>query len=227
MRILTSFIFAVGLGLLGAIAWIFLAKAMERELIGMGLVVAVLTGLGARRGARGRVGVLSGLMAVVAMFLTFGIGLAAPASGDRLERLGRVDRQFQSALPPYSRDVLMAYLAQGVADEWEAQGRTLDWPPRSTSAMLGAQRSQFPPRAWDEAVARFESLDPAGQREVDRLWAQEHARREREHQQGWQEIRAQTDPAGRRASPPVRQAVSIAALLVAALVGGVRTGPRE
>lgn len=223
MRVLTSFIFAVGLGLLGAIAWIAAASSMERELIGMGLLVAVLTGLGARRGARGRVGVISGLMAVVAMFLTFGIGLAVPESSDRLDRLARVDQQLQGSMPRFNNDVLMGYIAQGVADEWEAAGRDVQWPPQSQSGVLRFQPNQYPKAAWDEAVLRFESLDEASQREINKLWAIEHDKRVRAHEAEWRDI--EQDDNAHRSSPQVRQVVAIASLVLAGLVGGVRTGP--
>lgn len=222
VRILTSFIFAVGLGLVGVIVWIIAAKSMERELIGMGLLVAVLTGIGARRGASGRVGVLSGIMAVVAMFFTFGIGLAVPSSSDRLDRLSRVDQQLRGSMPRYSETVLMAYITQGVADEWEAQGRTLEWPPQSQSGVLRFQQNQYPKAAWDEAVLRFESLDEASQREINKLWAIEHEQRLRAHEAEWRHI--ERDDSARRSSPGVRQAVAISSLVLAGLVGGVRTG---
>lgn len=221
MRMLISFVFAVGAGLVGAVGWAVAASAADRELIGVGLVVAVLTGIGARLGARERTGVLTGVIAAVAAFFTLGVGLAASSTSDRLDRLQQVNANFQSALPPYSQDVLMSYIAQGVADEWEGQGRTLDWPQRSTSELLRYQRNQFPAEAWDEAVLRYESLDQAGQREVNKLWALEHDKRRAAHRQRWQDIK---DDSVKRSSPQVRQAVAIGSLVLAGIVGGVPSG---
>ncbi|MGD1915412.1 MAG: hypothetical protein ACFCBV_04390 [Phycisphaerales bacterium] len=224
MRVLFSFVLAFLAALIGAIGWAAIASSMERELIGLSLVVAVLAGIGARFGVRlrggGRAGVLTGVMAVIATFIGMSIGLAVPDSQRRLEQLRQINSNFESALPPYTPDVLMAYITQGVADEWEAEGRVLDWPPQTTSEMLRYQRNQFPAEAWAEAVLRFESLDLASQREVNKLWALEHDKRRRRHEINKDEAREQQ--AAHQADPEVRRAAVLGSLILAGLIGGLR-----
>ncbi|MCK4871713.1 MAG: hypothetical protein KAS72_03205 [Phycisphaerales bacterium] len=54
-------------------------------------------------------------------------------------------------------DYVFSYLADSVAEEWEAQGRQLDWPELD-SDRTPAREQEYPAQVWQEAENRWQDM---------------------------------------------------------------------
>jgi hypothetical protein len=69
------------------------------------------------------------------------------------------------ALPALANDqFILVYLADSVVEEYEAEGRALDWPP-AMNVDTAWRAPHYPPEVWAEAVRQWEEMTPADQAE--------------------------------------------------------------
>lgn len=159
---------ALVLGLLGAAVWAAIGYFTGYEIGWVAWGIGALAGMGARRfGARetrrfdrklkrmvrersAPAGPVSGGLAALAAVACVLAGkvlvvhLMAPAPAAAVE-------------DPADEDTLIAYLANDIAREYEAQGRELAWPP-GVAPFEAFAPEEFPPEIWTAARMRWDGM---------------------------------------------------------------------
>ncbi len=77
---------------------------------------------------------------------------------ERHEQLSAT-RQEELRMHPFlaNPDYVLSYLADAVAEEWEAEGRVLDWPALEADR-TPAYPEEYPPVVWREAADQWEAM---------------------------------------------------------------------
>lgn len=138
-------------GLVVAGAWMLVAYSLHADFRGMAILAGLLIGAGTIKGARGDCGPLVGLTAAL-------VALVAILGG----RFGAISmiidddvKMLQSEL--VSEEVVLLFLAEDVADEWEKEGRDIDWPlgvrPESIESEYDCS-----PELWDATTGRWTQM---------------------------------------------------------------------
>lgn len=143
-------------GVVVAGVWMVIAATLHRDFRGMAVLAGLVIGAGAIKGARGDGGFLVGVTAAV-------VALAAILGG----RFGAVSmivdediKQIQRVL--VDEETVMLFLAEDVADEWEDEGREVEWPLGMRPESIEFE-SDCPPDLWEATKERWVGMSPAQQ----------------------------------------------------------------
>lgn len=148
---------AIG-GAIGAAVWAIVAYQFNYEIGYIAWGVGVLVGILARVGAGDDVGQTTGVAAAV-------IAIAAVCAGKYAAVSVAVDDVVSKASANFgtlSDDNLKVFLAHEIVDEFEGQGRTLNWP-EGMSAEDAEAEGDFPPEVWAEVASRWDNGGPSWQ----------------------------------------------------------------
>lgn len=140
-------------GLIGAAVWAGVGHFLNLEAsliaIGIGWAVGFVIGLVAADEAS----VVTGAAAVLITVLSIVGGKWAYIEMGVSEALGEVDVALD-----FDREDVLAKYATDIADEREADGQRLNWPPGMSNDEAW-EEDEFPADVWGEAVARWDTLD--------------------------------------------------------------------
>lgn len=144
-------------GLIGAGIWAAVAYNVRYEHSLLAWVIGGAVGFGVLVGARGYAGLMTGVMAAV-------IAIAAVIGGRMWaislivdDLVAEIDfEEFERV----DRSEILSYLATDIADEWEAAGERLRWPPGYDNDIAWEQH-EFPEDVWTEAQTRWNVWDEA------------------------------------------------------------------
>lgn len=143
---------AVVAGAVGAALWAFVALAFNLEIGWLAWGVGGLVGLGARLGARGHAGLISGSIAAA-------VAIGAILAGKFIVVtivVGTV--QLAEAVADDNamwEQTAIGDLADGIAGERMMAGEQLDWPA-GMDLELAIEPEDYPPGIWDEAAGRWD-----------------------------------------------------------------------
>jgi len=141
---------AVG-GLVGALAWAGVSYAADYEIGWIAWGVGALAGYGMSLGLGGACDKSSGIVAAL-------IALVSVFAGKYAAVHFAVHRSLAEATSsPIEDKSLVIRLADGVVEEWEAQGKPLTWPAGMTIEDAEGP-ADYPEGVWPEAQARFTAM---------------------------------------------------------------------
>ena len=146
--------------------------------------VGVLAGLGAAAGARGSAGTATGLLAAVVALMAVGAGKLAV-----VELHIQNDQDFQLA-SEFTHEVLLTYVADQVAEQWEDDGVHIDWPPLPKNQMFRWREAEYPPDLWADTLACWDEHTPQQQAEVREGFRKLHEKNIREAEQFYAEYQS-------------------------------------
>jgi hypothetical protein len=124
----------------------------------LAVLTGSLIGVGAIKGARGDGGFLVGLTAAVVALITIlggrygGVGMLVD------DHLKVAQRNLE-----VNEEIVMVFLVREVADDWEEEGRELDWPLGVRPDPI-TDEEDCPPELWDAAQERWAQMSPSQQR---------------------------------------------------------------
>jgi hypothetical protein len=156
-------------GAIGALTWMGVALATEREIGWIAWGIGALAGLGMSLGLKGlgdpKAGVVAALIALVSVFAGkyAAVHFAVQRSLDEVESSPIEDRHIQ------------LHLADEVVKAWEAEGRELQWPPGMT-LQRAEKPKDYPEGVWEEAVAQFDAQSPADRTQLTKELAEKRSR---------------------------------------------------
>jgi len=138
-------------GLVVAGAWTLVAYSLHADFRGMAIIAGLLIGAATIKGARGDAGPLVGLTAAL-------VALVAILGG----RFGAISmiidedvKTLQGEL--VGEEVVLLFLAEDVANDWEAEGRDIDWPlgvrPESIESEYDCT-----PELWEATTDRWAQM---------------------------------------------------------------------
>lgn len=141
-------------GAIGAGIWAAVAYHLNLEIGWLAWGVGLLVGGGVAIGARGNTGALTGSIAVIIAIISIlgaKLGVSVIVVDDYLGGYTISDAFTLSDGP--------SLMATDVADEWESEGRQLDWPDAMDNDHAW-EREEFPADVWAEAKRRWNDLSP-------------------------------------------------------------------
>lgn len=155
-------------GALGAALWAGVGYYTGYEVSWIAWGVGVLAGLGAAAGARGSAGTATGLLAAVVALVAVGAGkLAVVELHMHNDKDLELSREF-------THEVLLTYVADLVAEQWEDDGLHIDWPPLPSNQWARWREADYPPDLWADALAYWDEHTPQQQAEVRDYYRREH-----------------------------------------------------
>lgn len=172
-------------GALGAAIWAGVGYFTGYEIGWIAWGVGVLSGLGAAAGARGSAGTGTGLLAAVVALAAVGAGKLA------VVELHMQNDQDLNLAGEFTNEVLMSYVADLVAEQWEEDGVAIDWPPLPENQWMRWSERDYPPDLWADALAYWDEHTPKQQAEVREYYRKEHEESVRQVEQAYAEYQNQ------------------------------------
>lgn len=150
-------------GAIGAGIWAGLAYGANIHIWVVAVLIGVLVGVGAALGARNRVGLFSGAVAVMVTICSILAGdyiAARLVVDDALKKFGMASRLM------ITDQLMVTDIAVEVAKEREAAGIKDQWPD-GMDLESASEPEEFPNAVWAKAQSRFDAM-PADVREAER-----------------------------------------------------------
>lgn len=144
-------------GIACAVVWTLMVYTLHREFKFVALAVGAVVGVAAIKGARGDGGPVVALTAAAVALCAIMGGRYGGLSMWLDDEVALVKRQVAET------DLVMLYLADDVATEWEDAGREVDWPYGQRPDFLEFSWD-FPEDVWAEAQARWAMMTSTQQR---------------------------------------------------------------
>ncbi len=150
-------------GSIGAGIWAGVAYGANLHLRILALLIGVLAGAGAALGARNRVGLFSGAVAVM-------VTICSILAGDYIAARLVVDDVFKKIGVPsrliITDEMMLVDIATEVAEERQAAGIKDKWPD-GMDLESASEPEEFPKPVWAKAQSRFDAM-PVDVREAER-----------------------------------------------------------
>lgn len=150
-------------GAIGAGIWAGVAYGANLHLRILALLIGVLAGAGAALGARNRVGLFSGAVAVM-------VTICSILAGDYIAARLVVDDVFKKIGVPsrliITDEMMLVDIATEVAEERQAAGIKDKWPD-GMDLESASEPEEFPKPVWAKAQSRFDAM-PVDVREAER-----------------------------------------------------------
>ena len=143
-------------GLIGAAIWAGITYFTGYEVGWIAWGIGFVVGGAVRVGAGTHVGAGPGVVAVVGAIAALLVGKYAAVHLLVSHELGSSD------LVVVTTESMQVSIADDVVEEWESQGKTLNWPP-GQSVETAESAAQYPPDVWAEAQTRWNAIPPAEQ----------------------------------------------------------------
>lgn len=147
-------------GIIGALVWAAIVYVTEYEVGWIAWGIGAFVGMGVAAGNQGEGRAATGFLALLIAALSIIAGrymvvqLLVPGSDEFAENyIASLQRE----------EFVVSFVAGGVASEWEADGKSVQWPETVDPAFIGERH--WPPDIWREATARWTSLTPSQRRE--------------------------------------------------------------
>lgn len=143
---------AVG-GLIGAAIWAGITYFTGYEVGWIAWGVGFLVGAAVRAGAGADVGAGPGIIAVVGAVAALLAGKYAAVHLLVSHEIGNGD------LAVVTAESLQVGIADEIVEEWESQGKALNWPP-GQNVQTAESAAHYPPDVWAEAQTRWNAFPP-------------------------------------------------------------------
>ncbi len=148
----------VGGGVLGALIWAGVAYAFQLEIGWIAWAIGGLVGFGVTLGNRGPGGTATGVLAVGISVMSilagkyWAVQIAMPDADTIVEAYAeQLDNE----------EFVVSYVADAVAEEFELEGKAVDWPA-GVDPEQASTRAEYPPDVWTEALTRWSTLSDDG-----------------------------------------------------------------
>lgn len=148
-------------GAIGAAIWAAIAYFANLESGWVAWGIGALTGLGVFLGGGKNGGAVSGVVAVVIALASICAGKYAAIHFSLADAEAEFAKQVEADLAATHNDddSFLLAVADSIADEWTAEGKTINWP--NSKAMEDREEvSDYPPELIKEATSRWAALSP-------------------------------------------------------------------
>ncbi|MCA9295800.1 MAG: hypothetical protein KC983_04770 [Phycisphaerales bacterium] len=172
MRYMGAILGGVIAGAIGAAVWAGIAIGTGYEIGWIAWGIGALVGFGVLVGGKGQAGGMGAVIAILLAVLSIMVGKYATvhmavseliAKGSSSEYAQEIRDSMNS---PEGAELLTSYVADSVAEEWEGEGRAVNWPA-GIDPYTGVTKDEYPPDVWLEAASRLRSMNPMERRELE------------------------------------------------------------
>lgn len=148
-------------GVLGAAVWIAAVVFLKIEIGWLAVLIGGAAGMGTLLLVRSDASAATGVVACGGGL--FGLACAKYLSAWILVGMTGYGLPTEMTVER-DKEVLITYVADGVVEEWEAAGRTVEWKD-GVDPNHAWKRSDYPTNIWTEATDRWNAMTPEERRE--------------------------------------------------------------